>query len=568
MEPRFGHDFSNVRVHVDARAAESAKAVDAAAYTVGKDVVFGAGQYAPSTSEGQRLLAHELTHVLQQIERPSQLPLRVGSSGDVLEREADRASEDIQRMPNSSSRHRQDAAPTIQRMVNAVPEEEVVRAQDDVQDGDSPAGALGGVDGLSDTEDQDVDETGVTLTPLQFKKRKGAAKKGGHAEKAERTITAIGVDLSSQTLTLTWSDGDTSTPVTISSGKGLPDTAGDPCKTPNVSGSNCTPVGEFAVGKKGGADYRNQKGDKMSWYVEFESSRAIGIHDSQPVTGAPASHGCVRVDETTARRINRNVTSRTRVSVSGKAPTAPWTSTKPKKRTLQRKVPSLDSQCVGATPGELLQRRTPVASGLETWQTREDPDVEAQRLEAFNIVTEHRSYLRSEALKYSIPAEAIAGAILWEALENPYRLVLRPRTSRLGPGKVHPFAGEEAEKVEQEGRIKLRPAGGPLDRLPASGAERGEVLKDSKVAITYIAAIMRRHADNYLRIAGVDVSTNVGVLCTLYQGGHSEERAQRLKERRSVDASAQPQMGDEMGPWVVKNIETVRGWVNPPPRPR
>ena len=65
MEPRFGHDFSRVRVHTDAKAAESARAVNALAYTVGHDVAFGAGQYAPKTSEGRRLLAHELTHVVQ-----------------------------------------------------------------------------------------------------------------------------------------------------------------------------------------------------------------------------------------------------------------------------------------------------------------------------------------------------------------------------------------------------------------------------------------------------------------------------------------------------------------------
>src|SRR6266568_4694883 len=66
MEPRFGHDFSQVRVHTDARAAESARAVNALAYTVGQDVVFGAGQYEPETSGGKRLMAHELTHVVQQ----------------------------------------------------------------------------------------------------------------------------------------------------------------------------------------------------------------------------------------------------------------------------------------------------------------------------------------------------------------------------------------------------------------------------------------------------------------------------------------------------------------------
>jgi flagellar motor protein MotB len=63
FEPRFGRDFSQVRVHTNAKAAES---VNARAFTVGQDVVFGAGQYTTGISAGRRLLAHELTHVVQQ----------------------------------------------------------------------------------------------------------------------------------------------------------------------------------------------------------------------------------------------------------------------------------------------------------------------------------------------------------------------------------------------------------------------------------------------------------------------------------------------------------------------
>lgn len=66
MEPRFGYDFSRVRVHTDAKSAESARAINALAYTVGQDMVFGAGQYLPETNEGRQLVAHELTHVMQQ----------------------------------------------------------------------------------------------------------------------------------------------------------------------------------------------------------------------------------------------------------------------------------------------------------------------------------------------------------------------------------------------------------------------------------------------------------------------------------------------------------------------
>jgi hypothetical protein len=66
FEPRLGHDFSKVRVHDDTHAAQSAEAVNALAYTVRNDVVFGSGRYQPETIAGKRLLAHELTHVTQQ----------------------------------------------------------------------------------------------------------------------------------------------------------------------------------------------------------------------------------------------------------------------------------------------------------------------------------------------------------------------------------------------------------------------------------------------------------------------------------------------------------------------
>jgi hypothetical protein len=66
MEPRFGHDFAHVRVHVGTAAEQSARDVMAAAFTAGHHIVFGAGQYAPATQQGQRLIAHELTHVVQQ----------------------------------------------------------------------------------------------------------------------------------------------------------------------------------------------------------------------------------------------------------------------------------------------------------------------------------------------------------------------------------------------------------------------------------------------------------------------------------------------------------------------
>lgn len=71
MEHRFGHDFSHVRVHSSLAAKQSAREVNAKAYTVGHDVVFGEGHYSPGTHEGRRLIAHELTHVVQQSVSPA-----------------------------------------------------------------------------------------------------------------------------------------------------------------------------------------------------------------------------------------------------------------------------------------------------------------------------------------------------------------------------------------------------------------------------------------------------------------------------------------------------------------
>jgi hypothetical protein len=93
MESRFRDDFSQVRVHTDTNAAESAKTVSADAYTVKQDIVFDAGNYAPDTSTGQRLLAHELAHVVQQ--RRSSDSLSVTSSDYSLEQGADRAASDV-----------------------------------------------------------------------------------------------------------------------------------------------------------------------------------------------------------------------------------------------------------------------------------------------------------------------------------------------------------------------------------------------------------------------------------------------------------------------------------------
>jgi hypothetical protein len=92
LESRFGHDFAHVRIHTDAQAAHSADAVGARAYTVGSDVVFGAGRWAPESGTGRLLLAHELAHVAQHDtgrDAGAGSGIRVGSVTDPLEAEAE-----------------------------------------------------------------------------------------------------------------------------------------------------------------------------------------------------------------------------------------------------------------------------------------------------------------------------------------------------------------------------------------------------------------------------------------------------------------------------------------------
>ena len=102
MEGKFGHSFGDVRIHDDSLAAESARAVYAHAYTVGQHIVFDAGQYRPSSPEGRQLLAHELTHTIQQhgLQRsPSDIGMETTGEYHHLEREAESVSRAVMQRP-------------------------------------------------------------------------------------------------------------------------------------------------------------------------------------------------------------------------------------------------------------------------------------------------------------------------------------------------------------------------------------------------------------------------------------------------------------------------------------
>jgi hypothetical protein len=355
MEPRFGQDFNQVRIHTDEKAEESARVLNALAYTVGDEVVVGAGQYAPSTNQGKRLLAHELAHVVQQRGGEVRHTLEVGSADGPLERQADAAAETVLRgetLPTAQ------AAPlAIQRQDGAdeydTPPDQESEA-DWVHDGwaTPPVEAPDAIGELSDTQAAEADAEAAVVeedeTPVQVEDQVPAvvgpelgviemdtqskAKKGGGKPPAGKkpkpkkppppVITDIHINLSTQKMTVTWSDGRPPEVMTVSTGTGCPNTADNPCKTGDEP--YCTPkLSGVHPGFKGDEHTDN---DQMAWYVELVKSRSIGIHNSQDANGTPLSHGCIRTgqDREPAKRINKNVTSNTTVTIEGDAPTKPF----------------------------------------------------------------------------------------------------------------------------------------------------------------------------------------------------------------------------------------------------
>jgi uncharacterized protein DUF4157 len=115
MESRFGEDFASVKVHADRSAAASAEKVNALAYTSGDHIVFGRSQYAPSTSAGRELIAHELAHVVQQRGFDG-MPTRISDPSEPLEKEADRAANTLMG-PGSLAAEKGQAGGTLFRRV-------------------------------------------------------------------------------------------------------------------------------------------------------------------------------------------------------------------------------------------------------------------------------------------------------------------------------------------------------------------------------------------------------------------------------------------------------------------
>jgi len=103
LEPSYGADFSGVRVHTDARADSLNRSLSAKAFTTGQDIFFRQGAYSPGTSGGRELLAHELTHVVQQNGEKVQRKMTVSQPGDRHEVEADQMARSVMQQEQQST---------------------------------------------------------------------------------------------------------------------------------------------------------------------------------------------------------------------------------------------------------------------------------------------------------------------------------------------------------------------------------------------------------------------------------------------------------------------------------
>jgi hypothetical protein len=279
MEPRFGHDFGQVRIHRDAAAARSARAIDAKAYAAGPHLVFGADQFRPASGAGRELIAHELAHVVQQ---GAAAPSAVWRQGD----------DDVQANVDSS-----------------VADPDVDTEEADGEDG-------GGMDQSQDDQAPEELGTGKKKQPIKTPAKKvnvcsagdcpqGKQKKVIHGDCSpsgpadeSNFITNLDVDLGAGKLTVTWSNGNAET-------------------WPCTGHPGVTPTGADVVGDKCGKSHTNLKKDGMAWFTGFAGQGLrIGFHDSQPVGPGFVSHACIRVCCDKAKIINSNSASgKTKISV-------------------------------------------------------------------------------------------------------------------------------------------------------------------------------------------------------------------------------------------------------------
>jgi hypothetical protein len=249
MEAGFGRDFSAVRVHTDAAAASAARSLDARAFTVGRHIYFGSGAEGGGTSDGRRLLAHELTHVVQQAH---------GGAFPLVRRKGPRKGGAKKGAKKKKSASKKKAT--------------------------KPPCAKGSCDGTGCVGSK----ASAVRSPFCGNE---SCDPSGPSDK-QNFIRHLDVNLKTQMVV-----------AELGTAKSASSSVGPFLSSPHPS---LTPKGRHLIGLKCTGCHTNQKAEGMGFYAGFHNGLQIGFHNSQRVAKGTFSHGCVRVPCTRAKWIRDN----------------------------------------------------------------------------------------------------------------------------------------------------------------------------------------------------------------------------------------------------------------------
>jgi hypothetical protein len=337
FEPRFGYDFSRVRVHADDRAAASAQAVNALAYAVGHNIVFGAGQFALDTVAGNRLMAHELSHVVQQggahsathpaLQRQVMDTATSESTDSEIdfEQSSEAEEEELEFGPSTADSNTDDEVTSEgETEEEKSPEEELPSFQAKPIHLESLHNSSSALQHFELEADKAADSiiaggnvhvnpgvVGLVTVQGQKDKSKGGAKvkkptkpkvcgrpSARVSDFPKTYISDVNVDLTSpnHSVSLVWTGPNAASgkkgPFHSSPGAGLCNKNCADKATSTTGGSLCTPIGSFKVTNNSACALGSFPKAKNPTYFQRPG---VALHFWSTVPNHPASHGCVRL---------------------------------------------------------------------------------------------------------------------------------------------------------------------------------------------------------------------------------------------------------------------------------
>jgi len=518
FESRFGYDFSDVKIHNDADAAQSSQSVNALAYTVGNNIVFNQNQFSPNSDGGKKLLAHELTHVVQQKNSKTAVQCARGSEG------------------TCPGKYEPDEQQQSYSQKGVLPDDVFITGTNDLVIADF---------GVGDRHSKSSVKSNYTL--------KSWLKKFELEEFDDLKITGysdcVGLEKNNEYLRTTRA-------------KFIVDLFG-PKARKKIKSNEGAPLGDYL-------ELNDTKDGRAM-------NRSIVIHFFDKVIYNPHPFSPDRRHEESDKRELKEYKERYDLTpfdtkffdervIMDKQILCIWKMLgcdrlKSKGYPEQDYVNPWDEECRKHTKynGPVINAYDIHCEGAGDFSV-EIPDLPYKNNASQSIAAwlfNNRHEILAAEQHWKIDRRAIAGAIAWEVIKNPKAFGLR----FVGPGKIHvreeSFGSTEgtivAKQVEDMGYLPRR-----------ASEERIEILKTPKGSITYIAVIMRAYADAAQK-AGYDINCTPEILVTFYQGvGAASDLNKAVKYFQTKQYPEKLLPNDEMGKWVSENLSYLEGVVGKP----